>query len=542
MSRSARLFGDGVAMAQNQQQHIAVGLEERSAPVLDKVALGGGAMFIASGVGNGLNYLFSIGLARALGPVEFGLYAIGVTFFNILSQIAPLGTATGVIKFVSESLARKGSPYAYDAVKLAIKTTLVSSLVIAVTLAVGAMPIAHYLYGTPELKPVLILFAIAIPFAASTTVLLNALQALQTIKPTILIRYVWEPIGKITLVGATLFLGYHVLGAVTAIGVVMAVGSYFAIRALRTTSLSASATTEGANAFRFREFVSFCSPVAISSIFGVLAPRSDILILGYWVSVQEIGVYLACVQTAGIISLVLGAFETAFAPFIARVLVLNDGRQLKAVYQSLSRLVVLFTVPLCVLLNMLADPILGSFGDAFRAGWILLAILTTGHFVSSMASSPNHILLMGGHSTTVMLNTIVIGLLQILVSFILVPYFGLVGAAMASTGALLAITLTRVFQVWRRYHILPLSWHLVKPIIGGLVMMSTIFVVKHFLDVDSIGLNTMIVAVLGLTAYLGCQLVLGLEPSEQSLLTELVHRVYPRTSGDANRESRSPGH
>lgn len=541
MSRSTQLVGHGVAIGQNSQQHIAVGSEERSTPVLAKVALGGGAMFIASGVGNGLNYLFSIGLARALGPVEFGLYAIGVTFFNILSQIAPLGSATGVIKFVSESLARQEPRYAYETVKLAIKTTLVSSLFIAVTLAIGAMPITHYLYDTPELKPVLILFAIAIPFAASTTVLVTALQALQVIKPTILIKYVWEPIGKIILVGAALFLGCHVLGAVTAIGVVMAVGCYFAVTALRTTSLSASAATEGANAFRYREFVLFCSPVAVSNILGVLAPRSDILILGYWVSVQEIGVYLACVQTAGIISLVLGAFETAFAPFVARVLALNDGGQLKTVYQSLSRLVVLFTVPLCVLLNMLADPILGSFGDAFRAGWIPLAILTTGHLVSSMASSPNHILLMGGHSTTVMLNTIIIGLLQIVVSFILVPYFGMVGAAMASTGALLTITLTRVLQVWRRYHICPFSRPLVKPIIGGLIMMSAILVGKHFLDVDIIGLNTVVVAILSLTAYLGCQLVLGLEPSEQALLKDLIHRVYPGISGVPNWASRSLG-
>lgn len=481
-------------------------------------------MFIASGAGNGLNYLFSMGLARALGPVDFGLYAIGVTYFNILSQIAPLGTATGVIKFVSESLARKERMYAHDTAKLALKITLASSMLLGAILAVGATPISDYLYGKPELKPVLILFAIAIPFAAITTVLVNALQAFHTIKPTILIKYVWEPVGKIVLAATTLFMGYHLLGTVAAICFVTAVGTYMAIRALQAESSLAITKTEAMKS-RFKQFVSFCSPVAISNIFGVIAPRSDILILGYWVSTQEIGVYLACLQTAGIISLVLGAFETAFAPCIARVLTVNDGGQLKNVYQSLSRLVVLFTVPLWVLLNMLADPILGLFGDAFREGGVSLAILTTGHLVSSMASSPNHILLMGGQSTTVMLNTILIGLLQILVSLILVPYLGTVGAAVAATAALLTITFTRVFQVWRRHHITPFSFRLVKPVIGGIVMMATIFIAKQILSTVPYGLDILIVGALGLAAYLGCQLALGLEPSEKSLLESLVKRV-----------------
>jgi O-antigen/teichoic acid export membrane protein len=501
---------------------------------LNKAVLGGGTMFLASGAGNSLNYLFSIGLARVLGPAEFGLYAIGITYFNILSQIAPLGTATGVIKFVSESLACGKRAHAYYTIKLAIKITLASSMLIAAVLAAGAMPLSHHLYGKPELKPVLILFAIAIPFAASTTVLVNALQALQTIKHTILVKYIWEPIGKIVLAATTLFMGYHLLGAVVAIGFVIIIGTYLATRALQAESLPAITMTDEVKSSRFLKFVSFCSPVAIANIFGVVAPRSDILILGYWVNAQEIGVYLACVQTAGIISLVLGAFETAFAPFIARVLALNDGDQLKTVYQSLSRLVVLFTVPLYVLINMLADPILGSFGDVFRAGWITLVILTTGHLVSSMASSPNHILLMGGHSPTVMLNTIVIGLLQIAASLILVPYLGTVGAAVAATGALLTITLIRVLQVWRKYHILPFSVHLVKPVIGGIVMMGTIFTARQVLSPASYGWDIPMVAVLGLAAYLGCQLVLGLEPSEQSLIKELVNRVSARASGTAN--------
>lgn len=40
-------------------------------------------------------------IARALGPNQFGLYALGLTIFNTLSD-CPLGLDTGVVKFVSQ--------------------------------------------------------------------------------------------------------------------------------------------------------------------------------------------------------------------------------------------------------------------------------------------------------------------------------------------------------------------------------------------------------------------------------------------------------
>jgi O-antigen/teichoic acid export membrane protein len=390
-----------------------------------------------------------------------------------------------------------------------------------------------HLYAKPELTTVLILFAGALPFAATTTLLFNTLLAFQATRPAITVKYIWEPVGKIVSVGIMVLLGFHIVGVISAIGLVIALGAYMAVKALKGTILTLNVQMNYAWPTRLREFALFCSPVAISNAFGVIAPRSDILILGYWVNANEIGVYLACLQTAGIISLVLGSFETVFAPFIARVLALNDLGQLRVVYQSLSRLVILFTVPLWILLSLLSSPILSLFGEAFRDGWIPLVILTTGHFVSSMASSPNHVLLMGGHSTTVMLNTVVTGLLQVLVALLLIPYFGTVGAAVASAGGLFAITLARVVQVWRRYHIVPFSTHFVKPLVAGGAMVGAMLVARHLLEASPQGMEIPLVGAVGLSTYFGCQLVLGVDPVDKSLMKEITKRVMARVNGSS---------
>lgn len=533
MSRSVQPPGDNVGTSQTRRHPVSVVTEDGSASTLDKTVLDGGAMFIASSAGNGLNYLFSMGLARALGTFEFGLYAIGLTYFNILTQIAPLGTATGVTKFLSESLTLKDQGKAWETIKSAITITLFGSIIIGGILVVGATSISEHLYGKPELTTVLVLFAFVLPFAATGSLLFNALLAFQATRPAIAVKYVWEPVGKIVLASTTVLLGYHLVGVISAIGLVIALGAYMAARALKGKLLTLNAQMNYAWPTRLREFVLFCSPLAISNAFGVIAPRSDILILGYWVNANEIGVYLACLQTAGIISLVLGSFETVFAPFIARVLALNNLGQLRVVYQSLSRLVILFTIPLWIFLSLLSGSILSLFGEAFRDGWIPLVILTTGHFVNSMASSPNHVLLMGGHSTTVMLNTVVIGFLQVVVAILLIPYFGTVGAAVASAGGLFAITLARVVQVWRRYHVVPFSTHFVKPLMAGGVMAGAMLGAKHLLEASSQVLEIPLVGAVGLVTYLGCQLVLGVDPVDKSLMKEMSKRVMARVNRSA---------
>lgn len=530
MSRSAQFPGDDVGTAQNQLQYVSAVTEDGSASAFDKTVLDGGAMFIASSAGNGLNYLFSMGLARALGAFEFGLYAIGLTYFNVLTQITPLGTTTGVTKFVSESLALKDHGKAWETIKSAITITLFSSIIFGGILAAGARSISEHLYGKPELTTVLLLFAVVLPFAATASLLFNALLAFQATRAAITVKYVWEPVGKIVLASIMVFLGFHLVGVISAIGLVIAFGAYMAAKALKGKLLTLHAEMNYCWPRRLREFVLFCSPLAISNAFGVIAPRSDILILGYWVNTNEIGVYLACLQTAGIISLVLGSFETVFAPFIARVLALNNLAQLRAVYQSLSRLVILFTIPLWIVLSVLSSSILNLFGEAFREGWIPLVILTTGHLVSSMASSPNHVLLMGGHSKTVMLNTVVTGLLQIVVAILLIPHFGTVGAAIASAGGLLAITFARVVQVWRRYHVIPFSIHFIKPLVAGGAMAGAMLVVAHLLKPSLQGLEIPLVCVVGLFTYLGCQLALGLDPVDKSLLREITKHVMARVN------------
>lgn len=74
---------------------------QQTSAAVAKLAGGGTALLAASVAGNALSYGFGIFLARFLGMEQFGLYALGLTFFNLLALFTPLALDVGLLKFVS---------------------------------------------------------------------------------------------------------------------------------------------------------------------------------------------------------------------------------------------------------------------------------------------------------------------------------------------------------------------------------------------------------------------------------------------------------
>jgi len=177
------------------------------------------------------------------------------------------------------------------------------------------------------------------------------------------------------------------------------------------------------------------------------------LILGSWASIHDIGIYQAAFQTASALALILGALETSLTPLFGQLHAQQNIEGLEHMYQTASKLVLMFTVPLFVFLAVFSEEVLSLFGQEFRAGGVLLIILAGGQLLSSTGGSPNNLLLMGGHSRLVMWNTIGIGLVALCVFAFTIPHWGVWGAAIGAAGTQVLGVGIRILQVWRMHHI-----------------------------------------------------------------------------------------
>lgn len=270
-----------------------------------------------------------------------------------------------------------------------------------------------------------------------------------------------------------------------------------------------------------RSLLSFSLPLTVATLFGVLAPRSDILILGYWASSQEVGVYLAAFQTSAMLALVMGALEASVAPIMSRAWAQQDSTRLEHTYQTASRMTLSLTAPLYVLLLLFADDLMHLFGDEFVVGAEILIILAAAQVFNSAAGSANIVLLMSGLSRLVMVNTIVLGLSLVAMSVLLIPRWGMMGAASGAAIGLVMMTITRVVQVWRVHHIQPYTWGLAKPLLASTGLACFLLAVKSHIQ----PVYYPMLAVVAALTYLGILATLGFNEEDKVAFKSVLKKL-----------------
>ena len=85
---------------------------------------------------------------------------------------------------------------------------------------------------------------------------------------------------------------------------------------------------------------------------------------------------------------------------------------------------------------------------------------------------------MSGHSKVIMLNSIVIGVALIVSNLVLVPRFGIVGAACATSVCIIASSLLCAIEAKRFSGLIPYSWRHLKPLCAGVLTLAMGFLLE----------------------------------------------------------------
>lgn len=511
-----------VAVREPLMDQLAEGQASRH-EALPRLAGSSFVVLVASVFGNGLNYLFGMYFARALGPVDFGLYALGMTVFNIAVLFAPLGMEIAVMKFVSQEAGSDGMASARKTIALGVGGAAGFGLLLALGLTLSSDLLAIRLFGKHELSSVFLLLAIGVPLAAVSAVAISALQALGQIRTMALIRNGLEPGGKFLLAAIAVSMGFGlagVLGSLITVFLVSLVISIWYLKRLTNFRFERQIVPGGLEA---KALLAFSMPLVISNLFGIIAPRSDMLTIGAHLASQDVAVYAVASQTAAVLVLILGAFDTAIMPTIGGLLAKQDVGQLAEVSKAAARWAMTLSLFVFVQLALFGGDILRLFGPTFESGALCLTILAAGHLVGSASVSSTGIILMSGHSKIIMLNSIVIGVALIVSNVVLVPRFGIIGAACATSVCIAASSFLCAIEAKRFSGVIPYSWRHLKPLCAGVLTLAMGFLLKSTFAEASVLLLAPIMA----AVYAGMLVVFGLETRDRDAFAQMFPRVEP---------------
>src|SRR4029079_1297757 len=150
------------------------------------------------------------------------------------------------------------------------------------------------------------------------------------------------------------------------------------------------------------------------------------------VTQSELGVYAACVRVALAMVLFLTAVSYVFSPFVADRDAVGDTEKLDGLFKSITRWTVAGTIPLLLLMLLAPAAILRLFGGSdFTSGTTALRILVIGQAINVSVGAAGFVLIMAGRTGWDLTVYAVSAALDLVLSLILVPKFGINGAAAA---------------------------------------------------------------------------------------------------------------
>lgn len=188
-----------------------------------------------------------------------------------------------------------------------------------------------------------------------------------------------------------------------------------------------------------RKFLYYSFSMVFISVLGILMTQIDLLMIPKFLEVKELGVYKVVTQLSSMISFILVTFGSVFAPKAAELYHNNNKEALSRLYIQTTRVIFVCSLGVAFLLYISSYLILGFYGIEFLAGRQALVIRMIGQLINSSVGCIGLLIVMTGNQRVQITLNLLACVSNIVLNYILIPKFGISGAAIASVISMLII-------------------------------------------------------------------------------------------------------
>jgi O-antigen/teichoic acid export membrane protein len=174
------------------------------------------------------------------------------------------------------------------------------------------------------------------------------------------------------------------------------------------------------------------------------------------------------------------AFAVIIPPLISSIHDSGNLDELRKMVSESTRWILSMALPIILILSLEGEYILKYvYGPQFTAGYVPLLILVIGQLIKSCAGLIGVVLQMTGEHKMYMKITIIGGIINIILNIVLVPRFGMIGAAIATAFCLSMVDIICIFIIHRKLSVLTLAKGL-KIDILFIVIVSFIYLLLNY--------------------------------------------------------------
>ncbi|HZR56180.1 MAG TPA: flippase [Terriglobales bacterium] len=482
--------------------------------------------FIGTLFGLALGYPFKIYLARVLGPDALGIYALGMTIIGFLGIFNSLGIPQSAVRFVSAYLANNNSELLRGFLLRGTLLLVFANLIFGVVIWRTGPWIAVHFYHAPLLGPYFGWFAIIMLFGVMNGFFAQVLCGYKDVaRRTFITNFVGNPLTMIltvVFVSAGLGLrGYIVAQVLSA----FAVGFLLIVAVWRLTPQAARSFSLQVPILE-KQVISFSAVALGMSFVEFLMAQADKILIGFYLDTRALGIYAVTAALIAFVSIILDSVNQIFSPSIAHLHARGEIELLGRIYQTLTKWVLGLTMPLAAVMIIFASPLMRIFGHDFELGWSILVIGIAGQLVNCAVGSVGYLLLMSGNQARLIKIQSIMAIVTVILALLLIPRWGLVGAAVASAAANAGANLWCLLEVRRRLNVFPYNRTYLRFTLPLLATLAILLLLREKLG--AVHPEWIVIAsalVLGQVTFMTAAVMFGLDTDDKLVISAIWYRM-----------------
>lgn len=474
-----------------------------------------------------LNYTLLAILTRNLVQEDYGTFALAQSILNVTLTIVLFGTPKALARFVPFYNAVGEQGKTKTLIRSIFTIVFLLSVMVSTALLVGAPYLAHLFATTSNLSSALRIISLCIPFLSIIHLVSFTFIGFKELKyRTYLLQITW-PVLQILLAVLIFSKGNGLQGwlnmyVISTLGTGMLAIWFFWRRIVLQLRQVPS------ELLSLREVFSYSWPLSINMMVLTFAGQIDMIVLGMFRPTEEVGIFRNYLLLLVILAVVRSSLGLIYKPIISEMISRDRPDELQEVYARLSKWMSLVnTLGFCLITLFGSRIIAVLFGESYVVTPMAIPILAFGTFVNT-ATGPTGITLESfGNTKFVMLNSVVLTVTNLVLDFLLVPRYGVLGAAMGASCALVVVTAIALIENYALHGLQPFTRSHLGAIGAGFGSAILVYLVMSLLPATywALGLEiALLVAVYGV----GLVLFRSLDETDYQLLGRVVSRLLSR--------------
>ncbi len=416
-------------------------------------------------------------VSHTLGAEILGAYGLLLGMQRFTDVFGHRGLVEANLKYVARclSLRRPNGVRATAAITIGMSAVM-GLLLLGLLWALAPALMGPAVYHRPELVEPLRISVWAVPLTGVMLAMLTVLQGARIVGPIVWISRIAAPLlfllGVAVVAWRRAGLEEVLYAHVGSAAVGLAAAGIVLIRWLPPKQPG------GPVGVSLREVTAFAAVMCLLSGSHLIIGQADMLVLGKYVTDEELGWYFACVRVAALIGYPMSAISGAFTPTVSALVARDDREGLRSLFIQTTSWSTGAAFAVFGVAAVAPELVMSAFGEGFAGGAAPLVVLSIGQLLNGATGCNASMLTMTGKQRIATWTSWGAAIALLAALPWCVAEWGLVGAAAAVGAVVGATNVVRMLWIWRHLHMQPytrdywIAFAATSGIIAGCALLS----------------------------------------------------------------------